>query len=260
MIGVYLPCQDLGMDLFHSCLTELEQLVCESRQLGPTVVLGDFNAHLGNLGGPKGNGNTNIQGLLHQHIVKSDLFVALLSEIAYGPSHIFQSGDTKTTIDYIMLDVCAASLLESCGTLEDNTSDHLPQSVQLEFLCKPNGAPFSGKTRNDWSSVESSPALNIYQSEISALVTPFLGRCHENIVCLNEELELIANNIKSLAEMTLQTIQPSKQRKKLHFFKDSTLKHLCERSKSVWREWCGAMPEGPNLAPYMRPKRIYVER
>ena len=110
VIGVYLPCQDLGMDLFCSCLTELEQLVCESKQLGPTVVLGDFNAHLGNLGGPKGSGNTNVQGLLlHQHIVSSDLFVASLSEIAYGPSHTFQSGDTKTTIDYIMLDVCAAS-------------------------------------------------------------------------------------------------------------------------------------------------------
>ena len=82
---VYLPCQDLGMDLFRSCLTELEQLVCESKQLGPGVVLGDFNAHLGNLGGLKGNGNTNVQGLLlHQHIVKSDLFVASLSEIAYG--------------------------------------------------------------------------------------------------------------------------------------------------------------------------------
>ena len=142
-----------------------------------------------------------------------------------------------------MLDVCAASLLESCGTLEDNdlnTSDHLPQSVQLEFPCKPNDAPISGTTRIDWSNVVSSSALNTYQSEISALVTPFLGRCHESIDCLNEELELIANNIKTLAEMTLPTIQPSKKRKKSHFFKDSTLKHLCERSKSAWREWCDA--------------------
>ncbi len=57
VVGVYLPCQDLGMDLYRGCLSDLERLVCESRQLGPTVVMGDFNAHLGSLGGLKGCGN-----------------------------------------------------------------------------------------------------------------------------------------------------------------------------------------------------------
>ena len=153
VIEVYLPCQDLGIILYRNRLTELEQLIYESKQLGPTVVMVDFNAHLGSLGGPKAIGTPNHQGLLlQQHIIKSDLFIASLSDIAYGPPHTFQSGDTRTTIDYIMLDVSAASLLESFGTLEDddlNTSDHLPQSVQLEFLCKPNDSPVLGKIRID---------------------------------------------------------------------------------------------------------------
>ena len=54
-----------------------------------------------------------------------------------GPDN--HSGETKTTIDYIMLDIGAASLMKSCGTLLDNdlnTSDHLPQSVCLEFSYK----------------------------------------------------------------------------------------------------------------------------
>ena len=140
-----------------------------------------------------------------------------------------------------------------------NTSDHLPQSVQLEFPCKPNDAPLSGKTRIDWSSIESSPALNIYQSEISALITPFLGLCHKNIACLNKELELIANNIKSLAEMTLSTIQPSKQRKKSHFFLKIPHSNTCVNIANLFGV-SGAVPEDPNLAPYMRPKRIYVGR
>ena len=214
----------------------LEQLVYESRQLGPTVVMGDFNAHLGSLGGPKGVGTPNHQGLLlQQHIIKSDLFVASLSDIAYGSPHTFQSGDTRTTIDYIMLDVSAASLLESCGTLEDddlNTSDHLPQSVQLEFLCKPNDSTVLGKIMIDWSKVEFSCVLHTYHSEISAR--------HESIDCLNEEVELMANYIKSVAEMTLPTIQSSKKENKSHFIKDSTLKHLCEHSKCAWREWYDA--------------------
>jgi len=31
-----------------------------------------------------------------------------------------------------------------------------------------------------------------------------------------------------------------KKGKKTHFFKDSTLKFLCERSKSAWKAWCDA--------------------
>ena len=104
--------------------------------------------------------------------------------------------------------------------------NNLPQSVQLEFLCKPNDSPVLGKIRLDWSKVESSCVLHTYQFESSARVTPFLGSCHESIDCLNEEVELMANNIRSVAEMTLPTIQPSKEGKKSHFFKDSTLKHL----------------------------------
>ena len=112
-------------------------------------------------------------------IIKSDLFVAFLSDIAYDPPHTFQSGDIRTNIDYIMLDVSAASLLESCGTLEDddlNTSNHLSQSVQLKFPCKPNDSPVLVKIRIDWPKVESSCVPHTYQSEISSRVTPFLGR------------------------------------------------------------------------------------
>ena len=118
VIGVYLPCQDLGIDLYRNCLTELEQLVMESKRMGPTIVMGDFNAHLG---GPRGEGSPNYQGyLLQQHILKCDVFVASQSEYAFGPSHTFQRGDIRTTIDYIMMDISAASLLESCGTLDDD--------------------------------------------------------------------------------------------------------------------------------------------
>ena len=172
LIGVYLPCQDLGIDLYRNCLTELEQLVIESKRMGPTVVMGDFNAHLGSLGGPRGCSNPNFQGyLLQQHILKCDVFAASQSEYAFGPTHTFQRGDVRTTIDYILMDVNAASLLESCGTLDDddlNTSDHLPQTVQLEFPCKPTDPLESCRIKINWSNIESTGALALYQSEICA--------------------------------------------------------------------------------------------
>ena len=47
VIGVYLPCLDLGVDCYQEHMKELERVVSESRLLGPVTVLGDFNAHLG---------------------------------------------------------------------------------------------------------------------------------------------------------------------------------------------------------------------
>ena len=118
VIGVYLPFPDLGINFYCTCLTKLEELVIESKHLGPTVVIGEFIAHLGSLGSPRGRGNTYAQGYhLHQNFIKCNIIVASQLESAYCPPYTFQRGDTQTTIDYIMMDVGAASL-RSCGTLD----------------------------------------------------------------------------------------------------------------------------------------------
>lgn len=92
VIGVYLPCQDLGIDLYHSCLTNLEQLI---RQLGPTVVTCTF-------GQPRRSQRewkSKPTGFLfHQLVTRSDLYIATLADNASGPSYTYTSGETKTTI------------------------------------------------------------------------------------------------------------------------------------------------------------------
>ena len=63
VIGVYMPCLDQGLDAFVEHLLELERVISESKLLGPVFILGDFKAHLGALGGQRGVGNTNTQGV-----------------------------------------------------------------------------------------------------------------------------------------------------------------------------------------------------
>ena len=80
IIAVYLPCADLGADYYLECIVELERITEESKQLGPTIIMGDFNAHLGTLGGPRGHGDPNSQGvLLHELLQRCDLFAASFS-------------------------------------------------------------------------------------------------------------------------------------------------------------------------------------
>ncbi len=151
-------------------------------------------------------------------------------------------GETKTTIDYILLDVEASSLMDGCGTLQDhdlNTSDHLPQFIALQFSHKSKEVADSANTRIDWSNIQSSEALSAFQSEVSAFVTPLLNNCYEDIDCLNKELELVSAHIIATASATLPAQQERGGKRPL-YYKDSTLKFLCDSSKSIWKEWCSA--------------------
>ena len=142
-----------------------------------------------------------------------------------------------------MLDVGAASLMKSCGTLQEddlNTSDHLPQSVCFEFSCEASEIIDFASQKVDWSKAVSSSALSVSQSEVSNLVSPLLNGCWESIHHLNDEVEMVVNNIERIATETLPNVKPRMKRKNATYFKDSTLKSLCAHSKSTWHEWCDA--------------------
>ena len=65
---------DQGMDIFREHSVEFERVISELELLGPVVVTGDFNAHLGKLGGSRGAGDVNMQGvLLHKMMGRCNL-------------------------------------------------------------------------------------------------------------------------------------------------------------------------------------------
>ena len=130
VIAVYLPCLDLGVDCYREHMKELEKVVSESRLLGPVTVLGDFNAHLGGW-----ECEQNMQGVLLQEMLeRCELSAVSKGVLASGPGYTYCNEDVKTTVDYLLMDVEAASMMTSCRThpMEDlNTSDHLPLAVSL---------------------------------------------------------------------------------------------------------------------------------
>ena len=66
--------------------------------------MGDFNAHLGVLGGVRGIGEPNQQGvLLHQLITRCNLYAVSLSSLSQGPQYTFQNSLSQTTVDYILV-------------------------------------------------------------------------------------------------------------------------------------------------------------
>ena len=134
IIGVYLPCLDQGLDCYKEHLVELERVVSESELLGPVIVLGNFNAHLK---GYVGAGEPNVQEVLLQEVMKRlQLSAVSLGSLASGPGYTYLSGDVRTIVDYVLMDVETVSLLSSYYThpMEDlNMSDHLPITAYLMY-------------------------------------------------------------------------------------------------------------------------------
>ena len=60
---------------------------------------------------------------------------------------------------------------------------------------------------------------------------------------INDEIQLVSKHITDAAKPTLPCIKPRKRR----FFKDSTLKQICDKSKGAWKAWvdAGHPPDGP---------------
>lgn len=112
VIGVYLPTTDCLLDVYREYLIELESSISTLQSDGPVLVVGDFNAHLGTLGGTRGTGPSNAQGqLLMDLMCRTNLYATSLSDVATGPQYTFFNKDYHTVVDYCLLDTSAAHIL-----------------------------------------------------------------------------------------------------------------------------------------------------
>ena len=137
VLAVYLPCADMDIECSGEQLLELERLISESQCFGPVVITGDFNAHLGTLGGARGQGSPNTQGILLHHLLdRCKLYAVSLCSLSEGPQYTFWNSKTQTTIDYTIASYDAADYIHRCFTHEFdpfNNSDHLPISTLLRI-------------------------------------------------------------------------------------------------------------------------------
>lgn len=202
--------------------------------MGP-VVVGDFNAHLGILGGARGVGDPNMQGvLLHEMMVRCDLFAVSLGSTASGMTHTYFSGEVRTTVDYVIMDIV---LMTSCSTLPEddlNTSDHLPLSTEK---MDDSG---NGRVRIDWCRAKENGEIDGYVAEVDARISPFLRNSYDDIDVIDKEIRHVAWLLTDAANKTIT----SAQGKKILWHRDDTLKSLCTQSSEARREG-GCPGEGP---------------
>lgn len=257
ILCVYLPCTDHDIEEYKYYLNELDCTIGALQSEGPVIVAGDFNAHL-----PTLNSITNTQGrLLSDLINHNSLYPVSCSSIATGPKYTYFSGQTTTTVDYILISSDLASHVSSCEILAQaplNLFDHLPITTSIcvqnlkHVQCQPT------TTKINWSKASKDGSVHLYSSKVQHAITPLL---HTDLLSISEvdtEIRHVAEILTNVAQVCLPHIKPKKKKK---FIIDSDLSSLCKQSKAAWKCWKDAgRPSSGELWSAMKEARRAVKR
>ena len=194
------------------------------------------------MGGPRGTGCPNQQGLLIKDLIdRCSLHILSLCERSRGPSYTFWNSTSETTIDYIIGDADTSSSMVHCFTHEVadiNTSDHLPITAVFNLPNTSSSTPVAdmGQKKINWAQAMKSPKMSVYKDSVTALINPLLGRSYENIDEINNEISEV---LRSIFEISLSTlpIVVNKRGKQRIWYDDEMLAVLAKKKKLAWDEW-----------------------
>ena len=183
--------------------------------------------------------------LLQKMIERCDLNAVSQGILASGPGYTYCSGNVKTTVDYILMDIKAASMMTSCCThpMEDlNTSDHLPLTVSLSNdVCSDGNTPGSSSYKKiDWLGAEKNGDLAAFSAEITSRLETLYNRVYDDARSISSEIEQVASILKETADRLLPSIEPRRKKR----WRDDTLSCLRAQARLVWKS-AGLPTEGP---------------
>ena len=150
IVGIYLPSASHNLEEYYEYFDYLWALYDSLFSNGKVILMGDFNGDLGDSLGDKGKREPNERGLkLLSFANVFNLSPVNLMNMCNGPLETFNSfcGRHHSTLDYIFVPNCLLSSIESVKTFEadsDNTSDHLPIQMTLNFTMNDNSASYDG--------------------------------------------------------------------------------------------------------------------
>ena len=138
VVSVYLPHRSCNISSFEDVIIDLENLISDLNVQGHVIVIGDFNAHVGCEGGPRGWGVTTRSGRLMLEMGQRTGMVCVdMQATTTGPMHTFR--DSRGHISYV--DHCLVSLpiincVRECKVYTSNVmnrSDHTPILLSIDI-------------------------------------------------------------------------------------------------------------------------------
>ena len=134
--SVYLPAMG-GQDDLAICLDELTDIILTLDNNSYVIIAGDFNADIGDKGGPRSRRVPTDRGNLLFNFMNRHNFIATnLQSYSTGsvPTHF--GPNSQSTLDYVMVPIELAGNVMRCSVVSEhplNTSDHAAVSVTLKY-------------------------------------------------------------------------------------------------------------------------------
>ena len=129
---IYLPARGCADDI-DVVLDELSAILDNTEYGSYNILCGDFNADLGESGGPRSTKATDARGkTLFNFLSKYNMVAMNLSNNSYGPLNTHYGPTGETCLDYILVPSPLVTNCHDCHTLDIdglNTSDHVPVSL-----------------------------------------------------------------------------------------------------------------------------------
>ena len=149
-----MPSASHNLEEYCECFDYLWALYYSLSSNSKVILMGDFNGDLGNSLGDMGKREPNERGLKLLNLANDfNVSPVSLMNMCTGPLEKFSSfcGRHHSPLDYIFVPNCQLKHLKSAETFEsaktfeadpDNTSDHLPIQMTLNFTVNDNSASY----------------------------------------------------------------------------------------------------------------------
>ena len=259
IISIYLPSRSGCTDVFKDSLDQLEAAILLLPPGAEIIIMGDFNADLGLLGGPMACTHINEQGkILHRYLTKWNFISTHLHLQPTLSSYTYESDahSTQSTLDHILCPKHMLSKIMSSYTIIEeplNTSDHNPVFATMRndhpSSHPPHGSNASSFSPPNWSASSKEDIHRLYTTPLQHSLKPLLrnmplpSSLAHNPILIDHFLQSFTS-----ALLSASTHIPSKS---FHPHRspgwNSSLKHASRVCKHHYRVWVAAgRPRDPS--------------
>ena len=241
VLGAYMPSTDHSIEEYQIYLQDLEDIIISQMKLGPVLVAGDMNAHLGE----GGSCAENNQGKSLSHLMdRCSLFSVTTSNITNGPNYTFFRENCHSLIDLILLTAVDAPCISKSEILDHhdlNNSDHLPVSVTVDWSMETRILPECDKGKVNWKRAVDDGLTFDYSRRVDEFVRPLIDLPFLSMDALNSEILCVASHICQMATECLPLRngknKNSRKKKKQLYIRDETVQSICKEHNSARRKW-----------------------
>ena len=236
-ISVYLPANG-SKENMSVIIDELAGFIDDLGHECIPIIAGDFNGHLGTLGGPRGHGQPNRHGTIILKFMKEFNFKSInLADFSKGPVDTFIGHNGSSAIDHIMVPHFFIENVKECHVGRDNglnTSDHLPIEATLSIPLMPRKILIeSTSKRVRWEKLSDEGIAQRFRHVISNGLIEIEDRLTMNIPDKPYAVDQAFDDIVSILHRAAALIPKCKFKKNLKPFWCEELNDL-KKDKMFW--------------------------